>query len=408
MKRFTSAILLVLTAAALLLSACTGSSVDSDTSVGAGSGITSDEQGVAESAALGESGDFSVDDKLSSAEQSEGSAESAFSSADSADSAEEASEDTSDVVAVVTPSKPDDISDESKAETPTASAEPPVEVTADPAESKAPTEDNTSEAEHVHSYNARQIYATCTTDGYIEHTCSCGDSYKTDIQSAFGHKLYKKSSVAATLEAEGTELWECQYCRSYSETKATPKLVLATTSDEEIELTCTYFIELLNEERAKLGAPALSTAPIAHEMAMVRAKQLTTLFAHRMPDGRDSRFIYKDYQYNPEYEGIGADGKSNCLPFSSSEDIAANCVSASINLEQGAYNTARMFVGQFANSAGHWADLTNPEYTGVGVGIAVVKIDKYDNWYNDDWVKIGLLENYHIFISVLTMDKTYG
>ena len=59
-------------------------------------------------------------------------------------------------------------------------------------------------------------------------------------------------------------------------------------------------LELINVERNKLGYPALSTAPKAHEIATIRAQQLTTFFSHEDELGNNAAAIlYHKYKYNP-------------------------------------------------------------------------------------------------------------
>ena len=83
-------------------------------------------------------------------------------------------------------------------------------------------------------------------------------------------------------------------------------------------------LELINAERNKLGYPAMSTAPKAHEIAMVRAKELTIKFSHDRPDGRLSGTVYNDFKYGEcadystiipkeewgDYENLDSEGKS--------------------------------------------------------------------------------------------------
>ncbi len=40
---------------------------------------------------------------------------------------------------------------------------------------------------HTHAYSANTISPTCTTAGYTQYTCACGDSYITDEVAALGH-----------------------------------------------------------------------------------------------------------------------------------------------------------------------------------------------------------------------------
>lgn len=42
-------------------------------------------------------------------------------------------------------------------------------------------------SEHVHSYTDKVVAPTCTKDGYTEHTCTCGYSYRDTYVGATGH-----------------------------------------------------------------------------------------------------------------------------------------------------------------------------------------------------------------------------
>ena len=159
-------------------------------------------------------------------------------------------------------------------------------------------------------------------------------------------------------------------------------------------------LELINAERNKLGYPALSTAPKAHEIAMVRAKELTIKFSHDRPDGRLSGTVYNDFKYGEcadystiipkeewgDYENLDSEGKS--YGPGGSENICMTGTSGGTK-EMAANNVYQMFKG----SSAHWSDITNPIYAGVGIGIVV----KYD--------KDGFDE---IYCCILTMDRTYG
>ena len=80
---------------------------------------------------------------------------------------------------------------------------------------------------------------------------------------------------------------------SSSSTSSTTSNISAADS----EWIADRVLELINAERNKLGYPALSTAPKAHEIAMVRAKELTIKFSHDRPDGRLSGTVYNDFKY---------------------------------------------------------------------------------------------------------------
>jgi len=95
--------------------------------------------------------------------------------------------------------------------------------------------------QHVHSYDAQIVAATCTEKGYTKHTCSCGDS-KTDTEvAALGHSFGQWTvTKAATEEAEGSETRTCSRC-SESETRKIDKLphTHAHTASTIVQPTCT-------------------------------------------------------------------------------------------------------------------------------------------------------------------------
>ena len=107
---------------------------------------------------------------------------------------------------------------------------------------------------------------------------------------------------------------------SSSSTSSTTSNISAADS----EWIADRVLELINAERNKLGYPALSTAPKAHEIATVRAKELTIKFSHDRPDGRLSGTVYNDFKYGEcadystiipkeewgDYENLDSEGKS--------------------------------------------------------------------------------------------------
>ena len=65
--------------------------------------------------------------------------------------------------------------------------------------------------EHSHSYSSMITnLPTCTTDGLITYTCSCGDSYTEPIKSS-GHK-YKDTIIAPTATEKGYTKHVCSVC----------------------------------------------------------------------------------------------------------------------------------------------------------------------------------------------------
>lgn len=315
--------------------------------------------------------------------------------------------------------------DESSAVPPAESTEPEPDISK-PAEDVSKPEEDISKvdtpAPHTHNYSATTVSPTCTEEGYTLHRCNCGDSYKDTRKDEYGHSFGAwQQEKAPTYDEEGIETRKClrNNC-TYTETRNIEKLkepTVYTITAEDIEETCNLVIELLNEERAKLGAPALTTAPIAHEMAMVRAQELTIIFEHTRPNGTDSSTIYREFRYNPDdlpdpTVNLEENPYYRCyMPERSSENIQRNQTAAGNGQTNKAWLNglrAQSIVNTFELSVqwgtGHWADLMNPNYTGVGVGIALVLKDVTDVDFSGQQKS----ERYEMYVTILTMDKTYG
>ena len=80
-----------------------------------------------------------------------------------------------------------------------------------------------SESPHMHSYQSTVIAPTCTTKGYTEHRCSCGDSYKDSYSNALAHS-FTEQVVAATCTSGGYVLRTCSRCGAAETTNTTPAL----------------------------------------------------------------------------------------------------------------------------------------------------------------------------------------
>lgn len=386
-------------------SAIDGSEDASTESVENDASVASDES--AENAESGEAS--SLSSGVSESSVSDVSAESSTAEASVESSGSDESNEGSKSTAAVAPSKPNDESkfdtsssiskDESKSDMittlpkeeskPDTSAAREEESTL---ETSLTEPDPSQEAPHEHEWgNWREVRrATCDKDGEEIRYCLvplCDETQTRSVSKYTEHDLYTLQDTA--------------YCRHCDYTER-----LTLTADDA-ERVCKFVIQVLNEERAALGAPALSTAPIAHEMATVRAEELTVYFSHTRPDGSDAqKAVYQEYEYGiPTKYGLPED-EWHLL---NEEEIATapivySCPGSEDILKASSYGygytsierqsdeayiaTAKEIIAMFKTSDGHWADLTNAEYTGIGVGYA-----------NKD----GLA-----YTAILTMDKTYG
>lgn len=100
-------------------------------------------------------------------------------------------------------------------------------------------------------------------------------------------------------------------------------------------------VDLVNSERAKAGLPALSVNSQAAEAAGVRAGEIARSFSHTRPDGRDFSTALKE--------------------------AGVSYSSAGENIAYG-QKTPQEVMDQWMNSAGHRANILNPNFTAIGVG----------------------------------------
>lgn len=100
-------------------------------------------------------------------------------------------------------------------------------------------------------------------------------------------------------------------------------------------------VELVNAERAKVGAGALTISSGASTAAQIRAMEITKSFSHTRPDGRT--FSTALTEAGVSYTGSG-------------ENIAYG------------QRSPRAVMEQWMNSAGHRANILNPDFTAIGVG----------------------------------------
>lgn len=167
----------------------------------------------------------------------------------------------------------------------------------------------------------------------------------------------------------------------------------------DTEVIAEELLRLINAEREALGLPLLNTAPIAHEIATVRAKELQIVWSHYRPDGTTSGTIFTVYQYGEQNGRISIpDGNGGWTmvdaykPTHSSENISRGSVPRdACNNETVAQEVCNGFKG----SPHHWADLMNDIYTGVGIGVSIRIVGDNHEWYE-------------VNTAVLTMSKTYG
>lgn len=83
------------------------------------------------------------------------------------------------------------------------------------------TPETTEAAAHVHVYTTETVPASCTSPGYVLHSCACGDSYRTDEVPQLEH-TYTRSRLDATCTEGGGLLYTCACGDSYIERTSPP------------------------------------------------------------------------------------------------------------------------------------------------------------------------------------------
>ena len=113
-------------------------------------------------------------------------------------------------------------------------------------------------------------------------------------------------------------------------------------------------LNLVNEERARVGVAPLRLANDLQEAAAIRAREIIEIFSHTRPDGSDCFTVMRNR------------GRTW------GENIAAG------------YPSASETVNQWMNSPGHRANILNPNFRELGVGYAYEDYSTYHHY----WVQL--------------------
>ena len=98
---------------------------------------------------------------------------------------------------------------------------------------------NIPKLDHVHEYNSVVTAPTCTEQGYITHTCRCGDSYVDTYTPATGHSFGAWTTTKSpTCTASGTDRRDCANCDHY-EIRTVAAKGHTEVTDKAIPATCT-------------------------------------------------------------------------------------------------------------------------------------------------------------------------
>ena len=113
------------------------------------------------------------------------------------------------------------------------------------------------------------------------------------------------------------------------------------TETQSVSAYAKQVVRLVNQERAKVGLPALTLDTTASKAAQVRAKEIRTSFSHTRPNG------------------------SSC--FTALKEAGVSYRTAGENIAAG-QQTPEQVVAAWMNSEGHRKNILGSQYTAIGVG----------------------------------------
>ena len=200
---------------------------------------------------------------------------------------------------------------------------------------------------------------TCTICKQTEGE-KLGHSYSeaTCIRKATCERCGKQTgSFAAHYYVEtgnGSEM--CAYC-------GRSKLIHGSGSSSsqdpgDIAAFCDRVLELINEERAKEGLGAVTMDETLVEVAILRANEITQLFEHERPDGSSCFTAYEECRVS--YRAAG-------------ENIAVG------------YETPEAVMEGWMNSPGHRANILDPVFGRVGVGLVILDDSVYRYYWSQNF-----------------------
>ena len=91
---------------------------------------------------------------------------------------------------------------------------------------------------HSHSYTAKKVAATVTTQGYTLHTCSCGDSYKDTYTAKLSLRIYGTSRYETSMKTAD------QFKKELG--KAFENVIVASGADYADALSASYLAKVKN------------------------------------------------------------------------------------------------------------------------------------------------------------------
>ncbi len=192
------------------------------------------------------------------------------------------------------------------------------------------------------------------------------------------------TSSTSSASGGGNENSNNQNTNSNSAVSSTPSAVeppAQPESESDEKWIANRVLELLNEERQKIGVHTRQSLPGLTQVAEMRAEQLTVYFSHNWIDENGKtkdgvKYVCTQLKYgrfvdatlfgdSPEYSYYTCDGAENCSG------------GGGYTKEQ----IAQSIVDNFKESSGHWQSLMSAAYYYDGIGIAYGQNPEYPDVY---------------------------
>lgn len=225
---------------------------------------------------------------------------------------------------------------------------------------KATTEKSNSEIEKTTQSSTSENTTSVITSSQSQSNVNTSQATNVNTVSQSRTNKVTNTTKKATVRATKTttQITTKKPKKTTTKRKTTTTKRQTTTTQEESYVSSNAdlneVVNLVNQERASRGLPALKMKLICNKMAQVRAKESAQFFSHTRPDGTSAETIMADYSVS--YTVFGE------------------------NLASGAA-TPKEVVDQWMNSPHHKAAILNKKFKYIGVGYYYLKNDPYNSYY---------------------------
>lgn len=262
--------------------------------------------------------------------------------------------------------------------------------------SSSSSSSSSSTPSHSHSYSSKTVKATCTSDGYTVHTCSCGASYTDNYTSATGHRWSEWKTVKkATTSSEGRKQRTCNSCGK-TESKTIAKVQGSSTSGGHRitgarkavysyrgmdSFSSVNLVDLINAERAKEGLGKLEWTADLYAEDVKNDPDLAKCFGSSCFDSNGNFDPYRLPEVKEPLQG--AQKMANMGFATHGEGVGCSCVGESRGastieealrrqikayMESPSHRASLMNAGSHSVTAAYAIDSNGTVYTAILVG----------------------------------------